>query len=197
MPKVKSSDLSSRTIKRIEQLERGEEVPAKDIKAVLTPEQQQEIEAAWAEQQALRLSKSRATEAEKAELGWKTKREIRLETLRKALAQASDRILADLEKEMETKELRAARIYFDTLKVAEARGMTKEQSANLANNALTRAGLRRFDRRGVNRVECYRNENDRLEQQLKDQLGIGLTTEDEEILREMEQERKRKEKAKR
>ena len=192
MPKVKASDLCSRIIKRIEQLERGEEVAAKDIKAVLTSEQQQEIEAAWTAQQALRDAHGRVTEAEKAALGWKTKREIRLEVLRKARGQALDNILADLEAEMEKKELRATRIYFDTLKVAEQKGMTPEQAANLANNALTRAGLRRFDRRGVDYINYLRRHNDRLEEELKRKLGIDLTPEEEEILREMEQERKRK-----
>ena len=59
MPKLDATHILSRLSQRLEQLQAGEEIAAKEIAAkeirsLLTPEQQQELEDAWAEQQKLR-----------------------------------------------------------------------------------------------------------------------------------------------
>ena len=54
MPKLDGMHILSRLSQRLEQLQAGEEIAAKEIRSLLTPEQQQELEDAWAEQQKLR-----------------------------------------------------------------------------------------------------------------------------------------------
>ena len=57
MPKLNVTHLVGRIQERIEQLERGDTLEARDINALLTKEQQQELKDAWTVQQAdLRLS---------------------------------------------------------------------------------------------------------------------------------------------
>ena len=81
--------------RRIHQLELGEEIAAKDIKALLNAEQQQQLVDALAAQVALKKNKRPRTDAEKQALGWKSIREVRLDVLRSALNAANDGLLAD------------------------------------------------------------------------------------------------------
>ena len=53
MPKLNITHLPERLMKRIEQLERGDALEARDINALLNDEQQQTLKAAWAAQQTL------------------------------------------------------------------------------------------------------------------------------------------------
>ena len=129
----------------MEELEAGEEIAAKDICALLNDEQQAALDAAWAEQQALRKNGRARTEEERQALGWKTKREVRIEAFKQAFAEANKGILAALQKMQSDAEVRQARIYFDTLCKALDEGRDNEQAKTMANNALTRAGLRRMD----------------------------------------------------
>ena len=87
MPKINATHKLERIQKRIAQLENDEALEARDINALLTPEQQQELKDAWAIQQQLRKNhKPPKTDAEKNKLGWKTIREVRLDVYRNALA---------------------------------------------------------------------------------------------------------------
>jgi hypothetical protein len=103
------------------------------------------MDAAWTEQQALRKVKRARTKEEEQELGWKTKREIYIEAYEKAFDEASDGVLKELERLQLEATKRQMRIYFETLNEALKEGKEKRVAENLANNALTRAGLRRMD----------------------------------------------------
>ena len=145
MPKLDGTHLPQRIAERLADLKADKEVAARDIKALLTDEQITEMEAAWAEQQALRKVKRARTKEEEQELGWKTKREIYIEAYEKAFNEASDGVLKELERLQLEATKRQMRIYFETLNEALKEGKEKRVAENLANNALTRAGLRRMD----------------------------------------------------
>jgi hypothetical protein len=145
MPKLDDTHTISRITKRLEELEQDVEVSAKDFRAVLTQEQHDAHERAWEEQQALRKVKRARTKAEERELGWKSKREVRIETLKAALSEAWNNIEAVWDKKLFDAEVRQGRIYFDALNEAEKEGKDARSARLFANNELTRAGLRRLD----------------------------------------------------
>lgn len=145
MPKLDATHIADRLRKRLAELEAGAEVAAKDIRALLTPEQTAAMEAAWAEQQQLRKIKRAKTEEEKQQLGWKTKREIQIAAFQQAVADSDNSIQAELQKMQEQAEIRQARIYFETLQKALDEGRDKAQAKSMANNALTSADLQRID----------------------------------------------------
>ena len=145
MPKLDGTHLPQRLAERLADLKADKEVAARDVKALLSDEQIAEMDAAWAEQQALRKVKRARTKEEERELGWKTKREIYIEAYEKALSEASDGVLEELERLQLEATKRQMRIYFETLSEALKEGKEKRVAENLANNALTRAGLRRMD----------------------------------------------------
>jgi hypothetical protein len=145
MPKLDDTHTVSRIIKRLEELEQDVEVSAKDFRAVLTQEQHDAYERAWEAQQALRKKKRARTKAEELELGWKSKREVRIETLKAALSEAWNNVEAVWDKKLFDAEVRQGRIYFDALNEAEKDGKDARSAALFANNELTRAGLQRLD----------------------------------------------------
>ena len=145
MPKLDGTHLPQRIAERLADLKADKEVAARDVKALLNDEQIAEMDAAWKEQQALRKVKRARTKEEERELGWKTKREIYIEAYEKALSEASDGVLEELERLQLEATKRQMRIYFATLDEALKDGKEKRVAENLANNALTRAGLRRMD----------------------------------------------------
>ena len=71
--------------RRIHQLELGEEIAAKDIKALLSAEQQQQLVDALAAQVELKKNKRARSDVEKQALGWKSISEVRIDVLRAAL----------------------------------------------------------------------------------------------------------------
>jgi hypothetical protein len=145
MPKLDGTHLVERLIKRIAELEAGNEVAAKDIRALLNDGQQKDLANAWGLQEKLRLKTRARTEEEKAALGWKTKREVRIEIYKQALKDAMRGELDAWKKKLRDAEIRQGRIYFDALNEAEKAGKDKQAAKNFANNELTRAGLRRMD----------------------------------------------------
>jgi hypothetical protein len=194
MPKVKDVYLSERIRKRIAELEAGDEVPAKDIKAVLTDEQLADIDAAWAKQQVLRKGKRARTEQEQQELGWRTKRDIRLDVLRQALKEADAGVLRALQEELKQSELRQSKIYLRSYFEAMQEGKPRNQAANWANNELTRGGLNRVDGARVNSMSKRDREVRELEAKLKAEFKKNMTAEEleqQEILREHEASVKR------
>ncbi len=76
MPKLDGTHIADRLRTRLDELLRGEEVAARDMKSLLTDEQIAAMDAAWAEQQALRKKKRARSKEEVEALGWKTKRDI-------------------------------------------------------------------------------------------------------------------------
>jgi hypothetical protein len=145
MPKLDGTHLPERLAERLADLKADKEVAARDVKALLNDEQIAAIDTAWEEQQVLRKVKRARTKEEERELGWKTKREIYIEAYEKAFNEASDGVLEELERLQLEATKRQMRIYFETLSEALKEGKEKRVAENLANNALTRAGLRRMD----------------------------------------------------
>jgi len=88
MPKLDATHLFSRLVIRLEQLEAGEEIAAKELRSLLTTKQLKELDDAWKKQQELRKGKRARTPEEEKALGWKTKREVRIEVFKDAIAAA-------------------------------------------------------------------------------------------------------------
>ncbi len=145
MPKLDATHIAERLRSRLAELQAGAKVAAKGIRALLTVEQSAAMEAAWAEQQQRRKIKRAKTQEEKQQLGWKTKREIRIAAFKQAISDSDTNILAELQKMQDQAEIRQASICFETLQKALDDGHESEQTKSMANNALTRAGLQRMD----------------------------------------------------
>jgi hypothetical protein len=145
MPKLDGTQITDRLQGRLEEMRRGKEVAARDLRALLTAEQQAAIDAAWAEQQELRKKKRARTKEEEVALGWKTKRDIHIDALIAALKEALANELAAWEKRLHDAEVRQGRVFFDELKKQTDAGVDMQTAKTRANNALTRAGLRRLD----------------------------------------------------
>ena len=125
MPELDDTHTSQRLQWRIDELEAGAELAKRDINAVLDEQQQQELASELAAMQALKKQSRARTDEQKKAAGWKTIREIRIEVLKRALAQA------------------------EALSEARKAGKTTHAARTWANNALTQAGLRRLDGRVV------------------------------------------------
>jgi len=166
MPKLDGTHIADRLRKRLDQLQNGEEVAARDMRALLTDEQLADIDAAWAEQQALRNQSRVTTPEAQVALGWKTKREIHIAALAVALKQAEDNEVKAWEQKQANAEIRQMRIYMDTLGAALDAGEDMQTAKNKANNALTRAGLRRMDGQHIQRLNRRDQEMWDMEQQL-------------------------------
>jgi len=145
MPKLDGTQIAERLQARLEELRRGEDVAARDLRALLTAEQEAAMDAAWAEQQELRKQKRARTKEEEAALGWKTKRDIHIAALESALRVAQDAEVAAWEKRGYDAEVRQGRVFFDELSKQLDAGEDMQTAKTRANNALTRAGLRRLD----------------------------------------------------
>jgi hypothetical protein len=182
MPKLDATHIAERLRTRLADLEAGKEVAAKDIRALLTPEQIAAMEAAWTEQQKLRKVATARTDEEKQALGWKTKRDIHIEAYKQAIADSSKNLASELRKMQEQADIRQFRIYMDTLIKAEEDGYTKEQAKSMANNALTRAGLRRMDGAIVGTVGLRPRDREirRLEDEIKAHIRKNMTDEERE-----------------
>ncbi len=145
MPKLDGTQIADRLQGRLEEMRRGEEVAARDLRALLTAEQQAAMDAAWAEQQELRKKKRARTKEEEVALGWKSKRDIHIDALIAALREALANELAAWEKRLLDAEVRQGRVFFDELNKQVKDGVDMQTAKTRANNALTRAGLRRLD----------------------------------------------------
>jgi hypothetical protein len=189
MPKLDGTHLPSRLVSRLDELKAGKEVAARDIRALLTDEQIEEMDAAWAAQQELRKKKRARTKEEEQALGWKTKRDIYIEAYERALKAATEDELAAVEKRMFKAEVRQARVFLDAFFAKRDEGREWASAWDFANNELTRAGLNRLDRRGV-RTENKRDKEVReIEAQLLKQIEAEMTDyerEQLELLREHE-----------
>ena len=75
----------------------------------------------------------------------KTKRDIHIEALTLALEAAQEGELAAWQKKMHDAEVRQGRVYMEELYKQMDAGVDKATAKTKANNALTRAGLRRLD----------------------------------------------------
>jgi hypothetical protein len=183
MPKLDGTHLPERLAKRLADLKAGEEVAAKDIRALLSDEQVEAMNAAWAEQQELRKGKRAKTKEEEKELGWKSKREVHIEAYEKALA-AADAGLADaLTERQDRSESRAAKIYLDAYFDTHNEGGDKHQSHAAAQNKLKQAHLAAADNE---RVSARDRDVRAMEEALRAQIRESMSVEELELLEEHE-----------
>ena len=183
MPKIDGTHILQRLTERLAQLEDGEEIAAKEIRSLLTPEQLQELESAWEEQQELRKAKRARTVEEEKELGWKSKREVRIEVFKKAIATAWENIDKVFDGLKHNAEVRQGRIYIDTLNEALKAGVDEQVAKNLANNKLTQSKLKRLDEQIV-RSKSVRDEIvNKMEDALRARFLSEATAEELEQLK--------------
>ena len=180
MPKLNITHLVGRIQERIEQLERGDALEARDINALLTKEQKQELKDAWTKQQALRkIHKPPKTNEEANKIGWKTIREVRLETYKQALQEAQDGVGDGIEKLLHQSEVKAARVFMDAFSKA------KEEDKNAwsaGNIALRRNGFSRIDGQSYSYSNKRDKEVNEMEDSLRERMEDDLSAEEKEQL---------------
>ena len=182
MPKLDGTHIAERLKERIAKLKNGEEVAARDLRALLTDEQTAALDAAKKAQQELKKAKRARTKEEEKALGWKSIREIHIEALEAALKEAEEDEVGAWEKRMRDAEIRQARIYFDTLESEIKAGKELQTAKNKANNDLTRAGLRRMDGQIVGHLSKRDKEISELETALIQQATYELDDYEKEQL---------------
>ncbi len=190
MPQLSVDQILDRLKEKLKRLEDGEELPNKDVRALLTQEQLQQLGQAWAEQEVLRKNQRARTDEQKKELGWKSKREVRIDIYRQAVLDAENGILDEFKIMMHKAEAKRSRIYLETYFKARDAGKEKYQAENEANAALTRAHLRRLD--GVDmRVGTKRDKVVKVSQKvLENYLRTKLTNDELEQLEILDEHNK-------
>ena len=189
MPKLDGTHLPQRLKERLADLKAGKEVAVRDVKALLSDEQNTAMDMAWAEQQALRKVKRARTKDEERELGWKTKREIYIDAYEKAFKEADDGVLKEFERLQREAVKRQMRIYFETLNKALKEGKEKRVAENLANNALASAKLNRLDGQKIVAAGLTRRDREirEMEDALRDSFKKNMTADELEQLTMSEQ----------
>jgi len=180
MPKLNVTHLVGRIQERIEQLERGDALEARDINALLTKEQQQALKDSWTKQKALRkIHKPPKTYEEVQKIGWKTIREVRLEIYKQALQEAQDGVGDGIEKLLHQSEVKAARVFMDAFSKAKDEDKNAWSAGNIA---LRRNGFNRIDGQSYS----YSNKRDRevneMEDILRQRMESDLSAEEKEQL---------------
>ena len=179
MPKLNITHLVGRIQERIEQLERGDALEARDINALLTKEQQQELKDAWTKQQALRkIHKSPKSNEQAQKIGWKTIREVRLEIYRQALQEAQDGVGDGIEKLLHQSEVKAARVFMDAYFNAKE-GTNKWSAGNIA---LRRNGFSMIDGQNFSNSDKRSREMNKWEDSMREKMEADLSAEEKEQL---------------
>lgn len=176
MPKLNATHIPERLREAIEQLERGEEVEAKKNQTLLNVHQQKALDNAWTEQQVLRKKhKPPKTEEEKKKLGWKDKREVRIEIYKQALSELEEDISNIHLKQLAKEQAQATKAYLKGYF-----GATGEQNKHSAGNiAVRQAGFKPNlgSARGGRDQEVWS-----MEEKLLKQFEAEMTTEEREQL---------------
>ena len=142
MPKLNHFQIKARLEARLAELESGVEIEARDIKVLLTDEQNELLDRLWDEQQLIRTTHKTKAKAEADGLVWKTKKEIRIDVYKQAIAEANNSALDEILKEQEASEVRGAKIFMD----AYCEALDKDKDGMVAGNiALVRNGFKRID----------------------------------------------------
>jgi hypothetical protein len=179
MPKLNVTHLVGRIQERIEQLERGDALEARDINALLTKEQQQKLKDAWTVQQALRkIHKPPKSNEEAQKIGWKTIREVRLEIYKQALQEAQEGVGDGIEKLQHKSEVKASRVFLDAYFNAKE-GTNKWSAGNIA---LRRNGFSRIDGQSYSYSNTRDKEVNEMEDSLRQRFESGLSEEEKEQL---------------
>jgi hypothetical protein len=190
MPKLNPTHLPERLKEVIKELEAGIEVEAKKNKTLLNAQQQKELDDAWTTQQALRKQhKPPKTEAEKKKIGWKDKREVRIDIYKKALAELEEDIFDIHLKQLEREQAKATKAYLKGYFGA-TDGQDKDSAGKIA---VQRAGFMVSTTRGMSKRDL---EVRRIEDELLKRFEAEMTEEEREqreLLKETERaERKSK-----
>ena len=179
MPKLNVTHLVGRIQERIEQLERGDALEARDVNSLLTKEQQQNLKDAWTIQQALRkIHKPPKTNKEAQKIGWKTIREVRLEIYKQALQEAQDGVGDGIEKLLHQSEVKASRIFLDAYFNAKE-GTNKWSAGNIV---LRRNGFNRTDGQSYSNSNKRDREVKEMEDSLRERMEDDLSAEEKEQL---------------
>jgi len=180
MPKLNVTHLVGRIQERIEQLERGDALEARDINALLTKEQQQELKDAWTKQQSLRkIHKPPKSNEEANKIGWKTIREVRLEIYKTALQEAQDGVGNGIEKLLRQSEVKAARVFMDAFSKAKEEGKNAWSAGNIA---LRRHGFSRIDGQSYSNGDKRSREMNAWEDSMRERMEDDLGAEEKEQL---------------
>ena len=176
MPKLNHFQITSRLEARLAELESGVEIEARDIKALLTDEQNQLLDRLWDEQQLIRTTHKTKAKAEADGLVWKTKKELRIDVYKQAISAAKESVLDEILKEQEASEVRAAKIFMNAFGEA----LDKDKDGMVAGNiALVRNGFRRIDnetrRLGLNQRD---REILAMENAIKDRIIRNMSAEE-------------------
>jgi len=138
MPKLNRVNLITHLYERLHELERGEEVAARDFKALLSDEQYVDYEQMLKEQERIKITHRTKARAEADGLNWMSKREIRIEIYKTAINYAVLTMDEALAEEQYERDVRESRIYMDAYSKAKKEGKNATSKANIA---VTRAGL--------------------------------------------------------
>ena len=183
MPKLNITHKVGRLEKRLEQLERGDEVSIKDIKALLEPHQIAQLEQAQLVQDQLRKTHKRPkTQEQMQAIGWKTKLQVRIEVYKQAITEAKNGMADGIRELQKKRELNAAKIFMDAFSKAGAQGMNGTIAGNIA---LAQNGFRQ----SASIVTKRDKELLAMEETIRKHLESKLTDEEKEqleILREHE-----------
>ena len=190
MPKLNATHLPERLKEAIEQLERGEEVEAKKNKTLLSDQQQRALADAWEVQQALRKKHNPPkTEQEKKQIGWKDKREVRIEIYKQALAELEKDFVDIHLKQLEKEQANATKAYLKGYF-----GATERQDKDSAGRiTMTRAGFKP----NFGSVSSRDAEVRDLEDALRKQFEAEMTDEEREQMEILKEHEKAQKKGKR
>ncbi len=174
MPKLNDTHLPERLKEAIKQLEEGKEVEAKKNKTLLNAKQQKELDDAWTKQQALRKQhKPPKTEAEKKKIGWKDKREVRIDIYKQALADLEEDIFDIHLKQLAKEEAKATKAYLKGYF-----GATERQDKDSAGKIeVQRAGFKVLNGRSMSKRDL---EVRRIEEELLKRFEAEMTDEERE-----------------
>jgi hypothetical protein len=177
MPKLNDTHLPDRLREAIKQLEAGVEVEAKKNKTLLNAKQQKALEDAWLIQQALRKQhKPPKTEEEKKKIGWKDKREVRIEIYKQALAELESNMVNAIKNLQKQREAKANRVFMDEWSKSLGEGKDRWSAISAGNIAVTRAGFKP----STVRVSKRDKEVNDLEEQLRKSFEAEMTDEERE-----------------
>jgi len=184
MPKLNPTHLPERLKEAIKELEAGIEVEAKKNKTLLNAQQQKELDDAWTKQQALRKQhKPPKTEEEKKKLGWKDKREVRIDIYKQALADLEENIFDIHLKQLDKEQAKATKAYLKGYF-----GATERQDKDSAGKIeVQRAGFKVSNGRSMSKRDL---EVRRIEEELLKRFEAEMTDEEREqrdLLKETEE----------
>ncbi len=184
MPKLNDTHLPERLKEAIKQLEEGKEVEAKKNKTLLNANQQKELDDARTKQQALRKQhKPPKTEAEKKKIGWKDKREVRIDIYKQALADLEENVFDIHLKQLDKEQAKATKAYLKGYF-----GATERQDKDSAGKIeVQRAGFKVSNGRSMSKRDL---EVRRIEEELLKRFEAEMTDEEREqrdLLKETEE----------